>query len=69
MQIILYTTECPQCNVLTKKLEAKGIQFTKSSDVDAMLELGIDAVPVLSVDGELFAFADAVAWVNAQVGG
>lgn len=66
MQIILYTTECPQCNVLTKKLEAKGIQFQKHMDIDEMTQLHIDAVPVLSVDGELLSFADAVRWVNDQ---
>ena len=66
MEIVLYTTECPQCSVLTKKLEAKGIKFTKNTDVDKMRSLGIDAVPVLSVDTKLLDFTDAVAWVNAQ---
>lgn len=66
MQIVLYTTECPQCNVLTKKLEAKGIQFQKNMDIDEMTRLNIDAVPVLSVDGKLLAFVDAVRWVNGQ---
>lgn len=66
MEIVLYTTECPQCSVLTKKLEAKGIEFTKNTDVETMLNMGIDAVPMLAVDDKLLSFADAVAWVNSQ---
>ena len=66
MEVVLYTTECPQCGVLTKKLEAKGIKFTKNTDVETMLNMGIDAVPMLAVDDKLLSFTDAVAWVNAQ---
>ena len=64
--VILYSTGCPQCNVLTKKLDTKGIKYAKNDNVDDMVALGIDAVPVLSVDGKLLEFSAAVQWVNAQ---
>ena len=31
-KIILYSTGCPSCNVLKKKLAAKGIQFEENND-------------------------------------
>lgn len=66
MDVILYSTGCPQCNVLTKKLEAKGIQYVKNDSVDDMLKLGINTVPVLAVDNKLLEFAEAVQWVNER---
>lgn len=64
MSIILYTTDCPKCNVLKSKLQKKNIEFTENNAVDEMLALGITQAPVLSVDGELLDFKSAVIWVN-----
>ena len=64
--VILYSTNCPKCQVLKKKLGSKSVQYTVETSVDAMLSLGITQVPVLSVDGRLLSFAQANEWVNAQ---
>jgi hypothetical protein len=64
MEIILYSTGCPKCNVLKKKLAAKDITYTENNDTEQMASLGIDAVPVLSVDGKLLNFQEAAAWIN-----
>lgn len=66
MEVILYSTGCPKCSVIKKKLDAKGIGCTENNDVDAMLALGISQVPVLSVDGELLSFVEANQWVNER---
>lgn len=63
--ITLYSTGCPRCNVLEKKLNQKGVSFTVNDSVDEMRELGIMAVPVLHVDGNLLEFTEAVKWVNS----
>lgn len=39
--VILYSTGCPRCSVLKKKLEEKGINYTENNSVDEMLALGI----------------------------
>ena len=65
-EIILYSTGCPMCRVLKTKLNAKGIAFTENNSIDDMLALGIETVPVLSVDGELKLFKEANDWVNEQ---
>ena len=38
--ITLYSTYCPRCLVLEKKLAAADIPFTINNDVDEMLSLG-----------------------------
>ena len=64
MSIILYSTGCPKCKVLKRKLEEKGIEFVENNSVEEMTELGITQVPVLSVCGALLDFKKAVTWVN-----
>ena len=64
MDIVLYSTGCPKCNVLKKKLADKNITYTENNDVDTMVSLGIDQVPVLSVDGKLLQFSEANEWIN-----
>ena len=61
---ILYSTGCPKCCVLKKKLDAKHIEYETISDTSTMILKGIDAVPVLEVDGELLSFPEAADWVN-----
>lgn len=65
-KIILYSTNCPKCNVLEKKLQSKNINFKICNDVDLMLSKGIQQAPYLEVDDELMDFTKAVKWVNEK---
>lgn len=64
--VILYSTGCPRCSVLKKKLKEKGIKYTENNSVDEMLALGIMTVPVLGIGDELKNFTESVAWLNNQ---
>lgn len=64
--VTLYSTGCPRCAVLKKKLEEKGVDYTENNSVDEMFALGISTVPMLSIGDELKTFAEAVAWLNNQ---
>ena len=64
--VVFYTTGCPKCGVLKKKLDERGIQYQENTAVDEMLSLGITSVPVLNVDGRMMDFACAVKWINDQ---
>lgn len=64
MNIILYSTGCPKCNVLTKKLKSKDVEFSVVNDIETMRNLGISEVPVLSLDEKLLSFKEAVDWLN-----
>lgn len=66
MEIILYSTNCPKCKILEKKLTEKNIKFTKNNNVIEMTELGIDQVPVLSIGGKLLSFVEANKWINER---
>ena len=64
--IIFYSTNCPKCNVLKKKLEQKNISFIENNDVSEMMQKGIYEVPVLEKDGVLFNFTEAITYINQQ---
>lgn len=66
MRVILYSTNCPKCNVLKKKLEQKNIDFELVTDQDIMIEKGFMSAPMLEVDGNIMKFSDANEWVNKQ---
>lgn len=62
--MVLYTTECPKCKVLLKKMEQKGVEFVICRDISKMEELGIMSSPVLEVEGKLLLFKEAVDYIN-----
>lgn len=66
MEVIFYSTNCPKCKILEKKLTEKNIKFTKNNNVVEMTELGIDQVPVLSINGSLLNFVEANKWINER---
>lgn len=68
MNVVLYSTNCPRCSVLKKKLESKGIDFSVCTDVDKMVEMGFMEAPTLVVDGERMDFAKANRWINDYPG-
>lgn len=62
--IRLYSTGCPKCKALEKKMEEKNISFEKIDDVDLMLSKGFMEVPMLEVDEKLYDFREAIKWLN-----
>lgn len=66
MKVILYTTHCPKCTVLEKKLTSKNIPYEEVTDVDLMINKGFDAMPVLEVDNTIMDFKTANTWINEQ---
>lgn len=64
MNVIMYTTHCPRCEVLKTKLLSKKIAFEEETSIIKMKKLGIDNVPVLSINGELKNFTEAIKWIN-----
>lgn len=61
---MLFTTHCPKCEILKKKLNDKHIHFIENEDTLEMISFGFTEVPVLQVDGVNMQFVDAVKWVN-----
>lgn len=64
MIVILYSTHCPKCNVLEKKLKQKNISYKEVNDIEKMKEKGYLSVPILEVDGVSMDFKAASDWIN-----
>lgn len=62
--MIIYSSNCPKCIVLKKKLEQKNITFTECNDFQKLLDANIKTLPVLEVDDKLLTFNDAVNYVD-----
>ena len=63
-KITLYTTHCPKCTILEKKLTDKNIKFEIVDDLDIMIEKGFLTAPMLEVNEETLDFGSAVKWIN-----
>lgn len=64
--VVFYSTHCPKCSILEKKLASKNIEYTEVNDADLMIKMGVTSVPQLKVDGKMLDFTEAVQWINEQ---
>ncbi len=62
----LFSTGCPKCTILKKKLAQKDIEYTEVNDIQQMLDMGLQSVPWLEVDGQMMNFEQANKWINEQ---
>ena len=66
MDITLYSTHCPKCTVIEKKLGIKNIPYTICDDLEVMKAKGFMSAPVLEIDGKIYKFKEANDWINQQ---
>jgi glutaredoxin-related protein len=64
MSVTLFTTHCPKCKVIEKKLAQKNIEYEMVEDINIMKEKGFKSLPMLEVDGQVFNFIEANKWVT-----
>jgi len=65
--MIVYSTDCPMCKKLLKRLEESNINYTLCTDEAVMEKKGIDRVPMLETDeGQLLDFGQAVQFIKAK---
>ena len=64
MNVVMYSTGCPKCKILKKKLDEKKVVYEEETDVEKMKSKGIERVPVLEVEGKLFSYSEAVKLIN-----
>lgn len=60
----LFSTHCPKCKVLERKLQEKNIPYTEISDVAEIEKTGFKTVPLLKVDDKILEFSEAIKWVR-----
>ena len=70
--IRLYSTHCPKCRVVEKKLEQAGIQYElidakgNNKVIDMLSAKGIRQMPVLEVEDKLLGFSEIIKWIGAK---
>ena len=62
--VVLYTSHCPRCEILKKKLDKAGITYEIFDNVDEMIAMGFTTVPMLKVDDKIMNFKEAVKWIK-----
>ena len=65
-KIILYTTNCPKCEILKEKLDSKNITYEVCSDIKIMVAKGFRSAPILEVDNKVLTFLEAVNWIKER---
>lgn len=70
--IRLYSTHCPKCRVVEKKLEQAQIQYDlidakeNPEVIEELTALGIQQMPVLMVDDKILGFSEIIKWIGAR---
>lgn len=62
--MILYSNNCPQCNVLKVKLNSYGIEYETVTDQQKMLEMGMTSMPMFDNGEKLMTFRESIEWLN-----
>lgn len=65
-KIVMYSSGCPRCKTLKKKLDDAGVQYETYTDIQGMLDMGLKDVPVLEVDGKRMNFNEALKWTKER---
>ena len=68
--VTLFTTHCPQCNVLEKVLKQNNIEFNTVDNQEEILKVAqenqIYTSPILQVDDKYMEFKEALAWARGE---
>ena len=66
--MIVYSTGCPKCKILVKKLQQKEIPFTLVNDEQEVMKVAnshnIQSVPFVAYNGEIYLFEDIIKLIN-----
>ena len=62
--MILYTTGCPLCKTLERKMNQAGLSYTIIDDENDMIKLGFQSVPVLFAEDKYMNFSEAMKYID-----
>lgn len=63
-RIILYSTDCPKCKILKKKLDSAGINYEVEKDMTEVMSMGYTSAPLLKVNDNILEFSDAIKYIS-----
>lgn len=62
--ITLYSNGCPNCMALKTELDKSNIEYIVCSDINTMINMGLNELPVLEVNGKLMSNNEAIDWIK-----
>ena len=62
--VVFYSTHCPKCSILEKKLKQANIEYTENNDVNAMLAKGMTSAPSLGWTASLWGLLNLLNGLN-----
>lgn len=65
-KVILYTTGCPNCEVLEKKLKKLNIEYETVTDTEIMIKKGFKSAPMLEVNGVVMDYKTALQCIKME---
>lgn len=65
--IVMYSTGCPRCQVLRKKLAKLPYTVTIIEGEEGIEALGKTSAPILSVGNQIMEYGEAIKWANKQI--
>ena len=66
--VVVYTIHCPACNILEKKLQKAGIEYSIIDDESKMSN--IEQFPMMQInDGPLMTLKEANQWIKERTNG
>lgn len=66
LEVVLYSTHCPQCRMIEGMLKKKNIEYIEKTNIEEMKALGLMYAPVLSIDGQLFKGPELIKKINTM---
>jgi len=70
MEILLYTTQCPNCRKLEAQLKQKGMKYSSITNMESILDFArsvkLSTVPILVVDHNVMIYDAAEKWIKTQ---
>lgn len=62
--VTLYSNDCPNCMALKAELNRANVDYAVCNDIDKMILMGLNELPVLEVNGELMDMNEAIGWIK-----
>lgn len=64
-KLLLYGSEgCPRCSVLRKKMEMAGIEYEETHNIQPLMELGYQQLPILCNGVDYMPFKEALNYIK-----
>lgn len=69
METVLFSNNCPKCNILKNKLNDNNIEFETSNDFNEIIEKGFKTLPILKYNGKYMDFMESIIFIKNKIGG